>query len=151
MDIASLVIGLPPLIAGFWKVAQSINTVCRQFASTPAILGSLEIQCRTLINALELLKSPTFSDALQGSGQQEQILQLVNSLVTLCQGGLSKAQILVQDLQEQQAVLSTGASRNNEILLKVKAVWNGGRIEELVDQMRGFESNIGTLLIISQR
>ena len=149
MDVASLVIGLPPLIAGFWKIAQSINTLRRQFTSAPLLLASLEIQCHTLVSALKCLQSPIFSNAFQGSPQQEPVLQLVTAIVPSCQDGLNEAQALIGELQGQESL--TKSSGDGEFLAKTKILWNEDRIKELADQLKGFQIHIGTLLTISQR
>ena len=146
MDVASLVVGLPPLIAGFWKVGQSINDLRRRFTSIPSVLASLELQCHALSNSLVFLQSTNFLEALNVSTHSKQTTQPTDRLVKLCQSGLSDARSIVEHLQGDQSIESRAItkavwSRN------AKALWNENRIKDL----SGYQSDIGTLIMISQR
>ena len=101
MDIASLIIGLPPLVAGFWKLAQSLNDFRRRFESVPMTLRTLEVQCGTLSTALAFLGSENFAMAVKESPQEEQTIQVVRLLITWCQDELDQIKALVEDFSEK--------------------------------------------------
>lgn len=142
MEVAGLVLALPPLIAGFWKVSQQINKFRQQIGYVPSLIASIEVQCSAIQNSLSYLKSSRFQHALQGNPQADRLQQLLGLLFTQCGELIPALEKHVEDF-----------CANNRInaLAKAKIVWNEAEIKELVTQLRGYQSDTVMLLMISQR
>ena len=143
MEVAGLVIALPPLVAGFWKVSQKINDLRRRFAGVPSWLASIEVQCSALQNALSYLESSHFQNTLRENVQRSHVEHVLELLLSQCKEALT--------LTESRVEECCTAKNQADILTKAMVMWNEGEIKELIAQLRGYQYDIGTLLMVCNR
>ena len=143
MEVAGLVIALPPLIAGFWKVSQKVNNLRRRFEGVPSWLASIEVQCSALQNALSYLESSHFQNTLRENTQRSHIEHVLELLLSQCKETLT--------LTERRVEECCTAKDQMDVLAKATVTWNEGEIKELIAQLRGYQYDIGTLLMVCNR
>lgn len=151
MDPASFGLGLVPLIAGFLKAAQNIYDLRQRITSMPSFLASIEVQCQALSNSLMFLNSPVFLISLRDSPQHDQMTPLVDLLSRLCQQDLSDVESIVESLREEQSADSKGARKEAKWFRNAKALWSENQVQKLSARLRGYQSDISTIITIAQR
>ena len=143
MEVAGLFIALPPLIAGFWKVSQKVNDLRRRLEGVPSWLASIEVQCSALQNALSYLESSHFQNTLRENTQSSHIEHVLELLLSQCKETLT--------LTERSVEEYCTAKDQMDIVAKTKVIWNEAEIKELIAQLRGYQYDIGTLLMVCNR
>jgi len=153
MEVAGLALAIAPLAISCTKCIRIIQDVRTKYKRAPLTMASIASECSTVSVALSQLHYIEFplSGARDGNGTINPVVQSLDAVMMGCTVALS----LIEDHLTDFRVVTEEASDDGQALLgkmaKVKFVWNEDEVKELLQQLRGYQLNLTTLLSVMSR
>lgn len=155
MEVAGLVIGIVPLALGCTKIIRMVQDVRTKYKRAPLVMTSIATECSTMSVALSQLNYVDFRGMLTSTAREpnslNQVLQSIDAVIIGCSLTLSVIEDTIVELQDSNDDSGEGSEQTLGRLSKARIVWHEDEMKELLQQLRGYQLNLTTLLTVIQR
>lgn len=146
MEVASLALAIPPMLAGFMTIVKNIDDFRTKYKNIPASMDAIAAYCGTVHVSMHQLRSPHFREALLSVPETTtQTMEHVEVLLLGCKGLLCQIEAYTVQFALMAERVSTRQRPVAEFLQLTSLVWKEPEIKELLTQLRDYKDGIDTI------
>jgi hypothetical protein len=152
MEVASLALAIPPILAGFLKIVKGIDDIQVKYKTLPSSMDAIAALCGTVHIAMAHLKSQQFREAVLSVPEMtEPTMEHVEVILLGCKGVLCQIEAYTVQFAMAAEQGPVGQRSGLDIFQLTRLVWKEPEIKDLLLQLRDYKDGIDTIRQICMR